>query len=239
MNNIKVFSLFSLLLILLRCGILSINDIYKTVPKGSKLSQEVLRKSSQIILNESDLILNYDFALEWNRFDPHLLFYDKNLKLYAASYFPSHQVEFLENNAIFGVLHLENENRKKKYRNQLPKKYKTEFITRQVKGGLRISNKIVYRIELQSDKNLVKLFVKTSSNKYAGLSQIGNKIDEKKFEETDTLNYSLVQLNFDYKQELIFTTHMGENDKLIRDNILLNNQSVLDNFYTDLLSLSN
>ena len=219
------------------CRVLPINDIYKSIPKDSDLSLDVLKKSNQIIPNGSDLILNYDISTLWDRFDPHLLFYNSELKLYAASYFPSHQIESVEENEVIGVLYQANKTRKKYFRNELPRDYKMKFISRKVNGGKRMSNKIIEKIKILPKAKNVKLFVSKSKNINAGLRRIGKEDFADIFTERDTLIYPIVKLNFDYSQNLVFTTFQDLDQKLIRDNMLISDSSVLDSLYIDLMAL--
>lgn len=225
------------------CGVLPQYDIYKVIPKGSSLDIDILKESRQIIPYESDLVLNLDISNEWNRFEPHLLFYDKELKLYAASYFPSLQVENLKDGIIKGVLHEQVESRKNKFISKLPSKYKTKFISRRVVGGRRFSDKIVEKIELNSNKRDVKMVVKVSNERYAGLQwnrEIGT--DEnftKNFTKSDSIELPLIQLNFEYDKGVVFTLSLGINNQLVRENILIIDPAILDDFYNELIKLYN
>ena len=129
--KLKLIFMFILTSILnIRCIYNPNYDVYAKIPKSSRLTKEILLNSTQIIIYESDIILAYNTCPNcWNHNDTHLLFYDKNLTLSAASFFSGGQVQNIENGVIKGYLNESRAERSSWYRNDLPPKYSLNIRT--------------------------------------------------------------------------------------------------------------
>lgn len=223
---------------LVKCSMPEKNDIYKIIPIGSPLTKELLLKSEQIISYNSDLILMFNISYEMDRYDPHLLFFDSNLTLYAAVYFPSEKIESLKNNVITGYLNKDRAQRKSNYRNDLPPKYVLNLESGDnFHGSGYIINKVIERIKIDSNNTDTKICIKKSTDIYAGINFNNSSLDSnslKNFMLIDTLIYPISDIIFNYKENLISTRYINSNNSLICDRMIVLNKSVLDTFYSQL-----
>jgi hypothetical protein len=219
------------------CVIRDKNDIYNYVSIGSPLTREILMNTDQIIKNDSDLILIYDISSRFARFDPHLLFYDKDLKLYAACYFPSDKVESLNDNVITGYLFEDRNKRKNNFRNDLPVKYKIDFRSREsFTASFRESNKVIDKIIL--DSAYVKLIVRKSESN-TGLDWHPSLQNDSIFDSyfiQDTLVYPVSHLHFDYKLRTISVRTAVEFTRFNTDYMIVPEKTALDSFYTQFIN---
>jgi hypothetical protein len=211
-------------------------DVYKFIPKESRLTKDVLIQSEQIIKNKSDLLLMYNISTnEAEYYDPHLLFYDSSLKLYSASYFASELVDSLKSDTIIGALNEDRIRRAGHYRNDLPKRY-TLNLYKKDGGSGQVSNKIIDNIEVDSNSFSVTLYVRKSEKTVGGFSG-SEKVDSlflKDYLIRDTIRCSLNTLHFESKKGIIATRFIDSNGYLMWDEMLVVRKSVLETFYDDL-----
>lgn len=210
------------------------NNVYKRVSLGSHFQLDILKSASQII-NKKDLILVYDISEDLNKYAPHLLFYNEELKLYAANYFSSEKVESIKNGRINAIVNRERYCKSKYYKSDLPSNYSLNY---SVKGGItkRMSNKIIEKINLDSFPN-IEFFVKESADLYKGVGKsiaYRDSIFFSHYTYPKNYSYSLEDLIFDSKNGTIMYCYLDTNNILIRDYMILKELSVLHKFYTQL-----
>lgn len=237
-NITSAFIVFICLQFLLGCGISSKRDIYNWYPIGKPVTKETLKECKQILIDEGSLILFVRMPpYRWNVYDYHLLFYDNNLMLQGASYFPSSKVEFIKDNVITGELPKRRDWGKWQYRNDLPKQYQLDFFesnTHMVEG---YDNKIIEKMEIFSDSLMVKLYVLKSQNRFQNTSYaIVDSAFIQKFPLKDTISVPISRLLFNYSDNLI--TLFGMNDKGVstEDRMMVINDEIFEQFYEELFN---
>ena len=95
-------------------------DVYTKIPLGSKITNQLLLNSDQIIENENEILLIYNTSKNPEYHDPHIMFFDSYNNLYAACYFSSEKIDSIKRGIIYGVLNFERDRRKSRYRCDLP-----------------------------------------------------------------------------------------------------------------------
>lgn len=221
------------------CNAQEKKDIYTEFPLGTLLTTDILQGSEQIILNESELILMYNISDQWDYFDPHLLFFNDSLKLYAASYFPSEKIESVNNNVITGYLNTKRNLRRNEYRNDMPEKYRLSLINIQ-NGHGRKSDKIIERIELNLSDTTVILHIRQSENAYIGIKGKELFADSnflENFTTTDILQFPISDINIRYEENTVSISEITTNDRLRWDYMLVPKRLILDDFYNELFNL--
>jgi hypothetical protein len=209
--------------------------VYKRIPIGSPLTKNVLRSCEQIFFYENELILWYDNKLRWDGYAPHLLFYDMNLKFYAATFFASPEIVSLKNHVIEGFM---DDSDSHKYlfsfRNDLPKKYSLKSLSAN-NGIARKSNKIVDQMVFDSNKLTVKLHVRKSKDVNLGLELEHHPMDStflKPFNQLDTLDYKLSNLHFNRNR--ISVLKLNNENQLVEEWMYPVDKQVLNDFYDQL-----
>jgi len=227
--------IFLFLLVLISCNSEQ-NNIYSIFPKDSELTYLDLCNSEQLIIDEDFVIISYNISKHWDTYDPHILFYNKSLRLVSASYYPSENIDSMRNGVIYGVLNESRNNRKYWYKNELPENFRFSFITKKKKGIGRMSNKIAKNIILKDRK--VIFYVRKSDNKYIGLKNKRMENDSillKDYKEADTLVYNISDLHFKYKEMIISLKKYDiEKNNYLWDEIIVKNKDIYDNFYKQL-----
>ena len=233
-----IYSIFFSMTIFLSigCNAQERKDVYKKFPIGTTLTVDILRESEQIVPNGSELILVYNISDQWDYFDPHLLFFDDSLKLYAASYFPSEKIESLNDNVIVCYLNAKRNRRRHQYRSDLPEKYRLS-LTNLGNGHGRKSDKVIEEIEIDSIGTTAILHIKQSQNAYIGLR--GKKLFAdssflENFVLADTLIFPISKLSFRYKENTVSISEITSNDRLRWDYMLVPEKSILEDFYHDI-----
>ena len=213
-------------------------DVYQKIPLGTSLTKEILKSSNQIVPNGKELILVLNISEQWDYFDPHLLFFNDSLKLYAACYFPSDKIESVKDNTITGYLNSKRNLRRHQYKNDLPEKYRLKLLGK-YSGHGRKSDKLIKRIELDSGGKTTTIYIQKSDNPYIGVR--GSKLlaDSsflENFTSTDTLQFSLSKLSIRYKENTVSVSEITPNNGIKWDYMLVSDQSLLDDFYQDLIN---
>lgn len=206
-------------------------DIYEFIPKGSKLTKDVLMNAEQIYFNNIDLILLYNISKDPIHYDPHLLFFDKNRRLYASTYFSSQKIKSIEKNIITGFLNKHRDQRKMQYINDLPKSYTLALIPREGGSG-RKSDKLIEGIELNFANKIMRVFVRKSKDVYAGLRP--DHSSNAGFNMPDTLVIPISQLCFYNKRNTISTSFINNRNYLMEDKMVIRDKLILVNFYNEL-----
>lgn len=220
------------------CNAQEKKDVYAKFRLGTPLTVDILKGSEQIVQNESELILVYNISEQWDYYDPHLLFFNDSLKLYAACYFPSERIESLSNNVIKGYLNVKRNRRKYQYRNDLPKKYDLSLINMQSGHG-RKSDKIIEKVEIDSTGITGVLYIRQSENDYIGLRGKKLFVDSsflENFTSIDTLRIPISKLSFRYEENKVSMSEITSNGRLIWDYMLVQDEIILDNFYSQLFN---
>ena len=183
----------------------------------------------------------FNISNDGEHYDPHLLFYDSTLKMYAASYFASQKVESIKNNTINGYLNEDRNRRKLSYRNDLPIKYHLNLEQIQEGNSEKKCQKVIEKIAIDSSTLVVRFCMRKSQNPYAGYdihTDLGVDIlDSNFFNEFtvfDTVSYPIIDLCFKYKKGIIFTNRMEYKNHFIMDEMIVVNKKVLDDFYNQL-----
>lgn len=211
-------------------------DVYKKFPIGTTLTIDILKGSEQIVINDSELILVYNISEQWDYFDPHLLFFDDKQKLYAACYFPSENIESINDNTIVGNLNTTRNLRSHKYRNDLPEKYSLSLVSTD-DSYERKSDKIIEKIEIDSSSTNAILYVKQSENTHIGLRDKTNFVDSgflENFVLADTLEFPISKLSFSYNESTVSVSEAISDNRLMRDYLLVPEKSILENFYNNI-----
>ena len=222
------------ILFLSGCIITPKNDVYSLVQKGSSLTIDILKHSDQIIPYNSDLILVYDISDNPEYSDLHLLFFNSDLKLYAATYFPSKKIESVKDYQINSYLNEERNKRAFQYRNELPIQYTLNF-NQSEKGYSRRSNKSVKNINLNPEANKVTLVVSASEDPYYGLyalrfkEKLEDSVYLRKFQDIDTLSFFIGDINIDYEESVIELT----DSKFAIDYLLIPKKGLLNDFFRE------
>lgn len=230
----KFILLFFMSLISIGC-VVDKNDVYKKIPKGSKLEKEILSASEQIYEYDSSLILVLDISQDWDVYDPHLLFFDKNLYLIAGCYFPSGKIDSISHDTIYGLLNPIREQRKGWYRNDLPPNFHLFLEKFDEEASERQSNKLVN--EIIANENQVKLIVLRSENLYAGLQWSSRNADAdifKRFTINDTLFFSISELHINYEEQILSTRFTNSRNRIIRDIMIVPDKNEIDNLYNEI-----
>lgn len=221
----------SILVMVFACSISSTNDVYLKIPLRSKLEFEKLRNAEQIYPYHSELILTYNISPNSELYNPHLLFFDSNLVLLSACYFPSEHLDKIEKDTIIGYLNKERQDRASLYRQELPINYHLKLKEEKDGGKGQQSNVIVNKIELVNEYSL-KFFVIKSLDLYANYNE---SIIQEKYTEHDTLIYPIHVLHFNYEKKIIARPIIN-NNYVIWDELFVPNKIVLDDFYAQLWS---
>lgn len=239
MKDLKSIICFSFLVIFFISCDNNERDIYKLIPKGSKLDLDILSSSKQIFFNGNDLVLVNDISDDWDIKNNHLLFYN-NLKLYGAEYLPAQKVEFIDSNIIGIVKNAELESKSSRFISDIPKEYSYEFLeSNKVNGNQRIGNKIIKKILINSvNRDSLVMNILYSDDLYIGLR--GSKIlkDDStinKFNKKRQMIFSISDLIIDYDENIISIESLSDNNSLIRDNMIISSKEVINDFYKQII----
>ena len=217
------------------------HNIYEITPKGSKLTQEILQKSRQIIPSRSELVLVFSNSNYYEHYDPHLLFFNDSLKLYAACYLPSEKVTLVDNRTFSGTLSSYRDKRRNWFQNDLPPKYNLELVDTLSNSSYgRKSNKIVESMEFIPEDTSVKMHILASENQYIGLrgkKLLNDSTFLANYTYHDTLIFPLAELVFDKEEMRVSVEELSMRDglnRLLWDHMLVKDQMILDGFYREL-----
>lgn len=233
---------FLVLLLFFGCKNPEISNIYYTLSKNSKFKYSVFLKTKQIMINDTDIIMLYNFTNYSDVYIYHLLFYNKNFRLKSACYLPTHNVDSI----VDGVIYCCNFEKGKSidfYIRELPNNYSICY-TNSIPGtgAGRKSDKLVEKIELKNDR--VTLFVKKSNNMAIGLSNydlLDDSIFISNFNIKDTLSFKINELFLLNDENSIMTEEYYINDydttgfHIMRDYILVP-ESIFIDFYKQILA---
>lgn len=208
-------------------------DIYEEMPLGSTLTKKILVQSDQIFQTQNNLILLYNASEDPAYYDPHLLFFNDKNALYAACYYASEKIDSIKENNIFGILNIERNRRKNRYRNDLPPNYALNLTPFQGMNG-RFGNKIVEEIMLRDSGASVQLMVTESENRYILLGKNSKDVGLnflKMFEAKDTITYRISDLLFDAERGIIQSRALNEKNELKNEFLLVKNAELMDDFF--------
>ena len=217
------------------------HDVYEAIPKGTDLTQEILQKSRQIIPCGSELTLVFDISTQLEYYDPHLLFFNHSLKLYAACYLPSQKVSLVDNHIFSGTLNAYRDKRRNWFQNDLPPKYKLELVDTLSNSSYgRKCNKIVEGMTFIPEDTTVKMYVLVSDNQYIGLrgkKLLNDSTFIANFTNNDTLIFPLAKLVFNKEEMRVSIEELSLRDglnRLLWDHMLIKNPMILEEFYKEL-----
>lgn len=206
-------------------------------PIGSPLTLEILKEADQIIQTDTVLIILLDCSIDkGNRYDPYLLFFDKNNKLYAASYFPAQKVDSIKNGQIYASLNESRANRDTYFEKELPPGYSTHYLVNDPNGAGTNSSKIIDSLYLDDELHL-RLFIREIPNRYSSGYDINTNVTDpafnNKFTVKDTLEYPLSILLFQRKG---FISNLAPEafNHYMYDEMLAGKPELLDNFFKSL-----
>lgn len=231
---------YLILITIVSCGIRPKNDIYNKVPLGSKLNKEILFQAKQIIPYNSELIIVYDISEKWDEFSPHLLFFNNERKLYAATFLPSDKIDSIKSGILYASLFEDRNRRKDQYRQDLPKTYKMRLYDDNEERSLNISNKLIDSIKFQpQNKNKVTLYFRKATNLFAGVGYQPTNADSiifKDFVLYDTTSCPLSEILINNKRKIIYRKYKDSLGTTIRDEMILKSGESLDKMILSLLN---
>jgi len=217
------------------------DDVYDSIPAGSLLTKDILKKSIQVVPNKPDLILIINTARDVLDYSPHLLFFDDSLKLYAVHYFTSSRLRSVKNNVIHAYLHEARVQYEPLHRQELPKKYTLKY-TRKNFGGYGVKgDKIIDSIRIDKESLIVTLFVRSSEDRYAVLNfkRLPKKTFETQFTTKAVLSFPISDLEFDYQDHTVSVemSHNIYSNSLLLDKMFVLDDEVYNQFYDDLFEI--
>ncbi|MFT3921872.1 MAG: hypothetical protein QM778_05000 [Myxococcales bacterium] len=178
------------------------HDVYLTFPQGTALSTQALAQAEQICPQGRELITTYTLAppLDDHKY-PHLLFWNRNLRLSSAHYFPSQHIERIEAGTIHGLLlNTKRAPRSDAFRHELASGYRLELTPHENSGYWRMDNALVDQMTLSDDGKSVTLALREGSDKYGyppDTAAPGPGVA------TKTRTVSLCELHFARREQLI------------------------------------
>jgi hypothetical protein len=215
------------------------NNIYDTLPRGSKISLELLSTSSQIIPIENGLILVYNSSTNWEYINNHLLFFDQQMTFYASCYVPSVKIDSIKNNILYATSDPVKEARADRFVSDLPKDFRLSLTTRAGSCCGSKSDKIVNRIFFSSLKgNEVLIDVMKSPDQYQGLRPATDSLYNK-YIIPDTLSLDISTLLIEYDLNQIRKETVDTNGNPIWDILIVKDHDILDEFYKAIMKRSN
>jgi hypothetical protein len=211
----------------LGCNISYNNDVYNYVPKGTLLSVELLKKSEQIIVIDTSLILMYNISNDFEKYDPHLLFFNKKRKLSSACYFPSEMVDSIKGQKIYCLLNDSRYKRRSEYRNDIPNGFVFSF-NKNNEGEIYRSEREIDEITLDSVFS-VTLYVR---DKVSSLSE-GNLPKNVMLRNLLPLKYPINRFLLNYQNGML-SIRKFEDGYLLTENLMFSDRAIIEKFYNQL-----
>ncbi len=217
------------------------HDAYNYYPLNHQLTLQDLKKASQIIpVDTSNLILVTDITEREDIYNPHLLFFAKEnnaLVLKTACYFSSERVDSILGKKIIASLNTYRQQRSDSFKKDLPPGFQLKYNNSNNSKG-RKSDKLIQSIYANKELSVI-IHTLVSDNNYEGL-QKDTKPEYEKFYRPYTLSLALSELQFDYTNHIVFQTiQSSSNTGLVIDQMIVENSSLIDNFYEELLESIN
>jgi hypothetical protein len=214
------------------CGVSAQNDIYEIIPKGTHLNKAILRKAQQFYPIGDELIVIYNISKDPERYDPHLLFFDKHLRMVSACYFPSERIDSIRSNIIYSVLNESRESRKESYRNDLPERYSLKFKVVANGSGSQI-NKLIDKISVDSSKLVLEVRLTDEQ----GISWAKSARDTSvlsTFTKKKTVTSNLADFTFNRQDGLISKRSFDMYNRLTWDDMIVYDDAIWTHFYEQL-----
>jgi hypothetical protein len=179
------------------------SDIYNQIPKGTKLTLEIIKQSSSVFKVDGFLVLIYPLkdSINIEKYNPHLIFFNSKKELDAASYFLSESVFKINEDTIISYLNEYRKLRIHNFREDIPKGVFVKYQNYQgfIGGGGGITNTNLLDIKYDNVEGTVDFYLKTANNKIREISKI-----------------PLHRITFDYeKQEIMINDVIKEKEKKI------------------------
>jgi hypothetical protein len=234
-----IILIFFLSIVSAQCGISSRNDIYNVCSPGSLLTKELLSNSDQVIINSSDIILLYEINKRHSDyFDPHLLFFNQNLRMISGCYYASEAIDSIKNDTIYGLLNESRKDRISYHRYELPANYKLGLSDSLELHVGRMSDKVIDSISFNKDDLMVSLFVRRAPDPSSGLGwtpYMQNDISFEDYKQPDTLRLPIASLLFNnYDQHISYRYLMSGTNNIMEDEMIVKNKACLDDFFSKL-----
>ena len=214
------------------CSPIDRNDVYARVPRGTALSSSVLRSAEQMCLYEDELITLFDQARPIDdAYDPHLMFWGRDRKLYAASYFASEQIERVDAGVIYGLLNEHRAQRVSVFRGDLPKKYRLSLMPDNVRSVGEVSDTVIDALAISPDGQIVTLETRQSQGSGTYPPDTASNIDGSR---RATLRIPLCGLHWNYRERFV-STRETVNRARTHQRMRIADPKLLDEFYERLM----
>lgn len=211
-------------------------DVFTQMPLGSRITKQILIDSDQIFQNKGELILLYNVSRNPEYYDPHLMFFNDSNRLYATCYYPSEKIDSVKGNVIYGILNLERNKRKNRYRCDLPPNYILDLWSYQGMQS-RLGNKIITGITLSDTDNTVQFEITEADDRYVLIDKNMNDINLNpisKFKYKSNIVYKISDLLLDYKHGVIQTRELNQKNELVNEILVFKDDNILKDFYEKL-----
>ena len=234
-TNIKNLLLIITLVVVMSCGVNQRNDVYLELPKGTKINIDLLKRADQIVISDKEVILIYNTCKDGEFYNPHLMFFDKDMELYSAAYFASEKIESISNGVIKGYKNELRASRINAFQYEIPDKYSIDLITRRDNGSGNIANKVIESIYIDSTDLTLRISIRTSKDLHSiSHEYLRDNLDlSLELPIKDTLEFELTDLKLDYRNGKISSRSMQDKGKTW-DHMLIIDKKLLDDFYDNL-----
>jgi hypothetical protein len=229
---IEMLPLLLLMSVLASCGVHEQNDIYATIPKGNRLTKELMIQAEQFYEHGDNLIVLYNISKDPEAYDPHLLFFDRKLKLISACYFPSQRIDSVKKDTVYAILNEWRDKRKSSFRNDLPSKYRLKYTYEPNGAGTQIS-KLVDGMNIESTKFVLNVRLTNEE----GISWSKSAPDTSifsTFKKKDVLLSKLEDYTLKYQDGLIAKRYFNIYGRLMWDEMIVYDEKVWKHFYDQL-----
>lgn len=206
------------------------------MPLGSRITKQMLIDSDQIFQNKGELILLYNVSRNSEYYDPHMMFFNDSNRLYATCYYPSEKIDSVKGNVIYGILNLERNKRKNRYRCDLPPKYILDLWSYQGMQS-RLGNKIITGIKLSDADNTVQFEIMEANDRFIlidkNITDVNLNIINI-FEYKSTIVYKINDLLLDYEHGVIQTRELNQKNEFVNEFLVFKDEDILKDFYEKL-----
>jgi len=229
MKGRLVFGVF-VLAMATACEPVEHNDVYVQLPRGTALTANALRSAEQICLYESELITLFDHARPADdAYDPHLMFWNADRKLYAASYFASQKIERIDAGSIIGYLNEHRAQRVSAFRRDLPRQYRLNLLPNAVESAGGVSDTVIDALGISPDGRIVTLETRQGKGRYPADSASTSDGSRRA-----TLRIPLCDLLWKYREGQVRMLER-EGRRQTRHDMRVASPQLLDEFYESML----
>jgi len=200
----KSFILFCIYLFCVSClRISEQNDIYEYIPKGTKLTPELLQRSSSILPYDEGIILVVDlssYLSNQDDYNPHLLFFNKEGAMYSACYFPSESFYYYKDNRLTVYINEHRYQRISAFRNDIPNGFDINlkrYSGNKLPSTVYLDRGTVESLKYDEKSKMVNIFFKKNKDSIAS-----------------QLNVPLYKVSYNYNSSKIMVNNViNESDK--------------------------